>query len=695
MFLYPEAPKNINPQKLLPSANFKKQVTKVMLAIIAFLIVYLLLIIAAIFLAIICFYVAAKIGIALKSLLGIIFALGIMALGISVIIFLVKFIFAVSKDVNVNRVEINESEQPELFAFIKKLTEETKTKFPKKIVVSPDVNACVFYNSSFWSMFLPVRKNLEIGLGLINSINIGEFKAVMAHEFGHFSQRSMKLGSFTYNVNRIIYNMLYENKSYTSFLNSWARIHGYLAIFATLTVKIAEGIQWVLKEMYKVVNKNYMGLSREMEFHADAISASVSGGNNLITALTRIELASACYQNAINKADNFLKQQKISRNIFDNQLTIYQHTAKEYNLQLRNGLPEISPSFIKGFSKSRINYTNQWASHPTLQERAANLEQLNMDSNIYDTSAWVIFKNAAQMQEQLTANLYREIKLDESKITFYNSEEFEESYEKEVMNYLLPIDYKGFYDKRFVDLKEWNLEKLAIEPVTKTFDDLFNDENAQLQTIITTTKADIQTVMTIKDGNIDVASFDFDGEKYSKSDCETVLQKLQEDLGLDEKKQQSLDKAAFTFFCLAAKENVVELKVAYANFRNICSKRNFFLDIVQKVFDTTNPLYQNNNRLDFIIRKIDEIKNDLELKLKKQLRDFVNLNLIANNAVLARIENFLSSNYGYFINKEFQNNEINELRNLNIDTLNCINEIVFSTYKSMLELQLALYKKTL
>jgi len=33
-----------------------------------------------------------------------------------------------------------------------------------------------FYNSSFWSMFLPVRKNLEIGLGLVNSINISEFK---------------------------------------------------------------------------------------------------------------------------------------------------------------------------------------------------------------------------------------------------------------------------------------------------------------------------------------------------------------------------------------------------------------------------------------------------------------------------------------------------------------------------------------
>jgi Zn-dependent protease with chaperone function len=37
-------------------------------------------------------------------------------------------------------------------------------------------------------MFLPIKKNLQIGLGLVNSLNVSEFKAVMAHEFGHFTQ---------------------------------------------------------------------------------------------------------------------------------------------------------------------------------------------------------------------------------------------------------------------------------------------------------------------------------------------------------------------------------------------------------------------------------------------------------------------------------------------------------------------------
>src|SRR6201996_775174 len=216
----------------------KRQVYKVIGSIVLFMVVYLVLMAAATLLAIAFGWLGILLMINFRSFFGLIFGLGLIGAGISVIVFLVKFVFAVSKDENSQRVEVLEEEQPQLFAFIRELTMAAGTPFPKKIYFSPDVNACVFYNSNFWSMFLPIRKNLEIGLGLVNSVNVSEFKAVMAHEFGHFSQRSMRLGSFTYNVNRVIHNMLYENKGYTAFLQSWGNIHSYLSIFASLTVKI-------------------------------------------------------------------------------------------------------------------------------------------------------------------------------------------------------------------------------------------------------------------------------------------------------------------------------------------------------------------------------------------------------------------------------------------------------------------------
>jgi len=349
--LYPPSPVLDNPDKIAVSAEFRKQVSKVIGSIFMFFIVYILLIIAAAALAVACFYAGIFLIITMPKFFTLIIGAGLIAVGASVFFFLIKFIFAVSKNENPGRVEIKEASQPRLFAFIRKLTEETKTPFPKRIFISPDVNACVFYNSSFWSMFLPVRKNLEIGLGLVNSLNISEFKAVLGHEFGHFSQPSMKLGSFTYNTNRIIYNMLYENSSYGNFLSKWGNISGWLAFFAGITIKIAQGIQWILRGMYKLIIKNYYSMSREMEYHADAVAASVSGGDNLVTALRRLEVASSCYQTAIEEANVLLKEKKKSKNIFSNQLVVFRSIGKDYDLPMGGGIPEVSAQFPNSFSK--------------------------------------------------------------------------------------------------------------------------------------------------------------------------------------------------------------------------------------------------------------------------------------------------------------------------------------------------------
>ena len=326
--IYPVSPQGIDPSITETSAGFKKEVTKVMSSIVLFFIVYIILILLAIGLAMGCVAGGIWIIVASPRIITLMIGAGLVGLGLMVVFFLIKFIFAVNRFDHSNSILITEEDQPKLFAFIKKLTAETQTPFPKKIYISPEVNASVFYDSSFWSMLLPVKKNLQIGLGLVNSVTLDEFKAVMAHEFGHFSQRSMKLGSFVYNVNRVIYNMLYENNGYGRTLQRWANISGYFAFFAGLTAKIVEGIQWILKKMYSVINKNYMGLSREMEFHADAVAASVSGGNNLISALRRLEIANTSYAVVLNRYNDWLKEKCIGSNIYPDQRIVLKQLSR-------------------------------------------------------------------------------------------------------------------------------------------------------------------------------------------------------------------------------------------------------------------------------------------------------------------------------------------------------------------------------
>lgn len=682
---YPQAPSNIQLKALEPTAAFKKQVVNVLFAIASFFVVYILLILAAIGLAIACFYGAVAVLMFHASFLTLSLAIGLLALGLSVIVFLIKFIFSKTKNEKASRIAVSEIDQPELFAFIKQITIETKTPFPKRIFLSPDVNACVFYNSSFWSMILPIRKNLEIGIGLVNCLNISEFKAVMAHEFGHFSQHSMKLGSFTYNVNKIIYNMLFENTSYTNFLRTWANAGNVISLFALITARIAQGIQYILQEMYKVVNKSYMSLSREMEFHADAVAASVSGGNNLVTALARIEVGASCYQTALEKASTLLQEKKVTANLFSNQLTVFQLLARENKLPIQNGVPVVSANFIEGYSTSRINYKDQWASHPSFSDRKKHLEALDMNVAADETNAWVIFKNASELQLQMTDNLYKQAAIEKEELSVIDQAEIEQLYELDNVSRLLPGNYNGYYDKRFIAIDDWQITELKEAVPTLDFEGIFNEANSNLQLTIDALTKDIATAKAIADKTIDVTSFDFDGQKYATEDALSIVEKLETELQELTSKQQALDKAAFTFFYHLPNNSGIEF--LYLDFKKCSLDYQAYIDLCENVLKTISPLYQDNNGIDFITSAIATLKGNYEPKLKHIIRDQV-ANFEMNEHDSKRINAYLNSNFGYFENKQFRNEQLDELNFVIKTCVNLFYERKFSLYKQLLVKQL-------
>lgn len=688
--LYPLPPERVYAEKLTPSPEFRKQAMKVIAAILLFLLTYILLLALGVLLAVVLCSAGIWIMMTFPKLITLAGGLGLIAVGLSVLYFLIKFIFAVSRDENPGRIAVTEEEQPRLFAFIRRLTRDTNTQFPKKIFLSPDVNACVFYHSSFWSMFLPVRKNLEIGLGLVNSINISEFKAVMAHEFGHFSQRSMKLGSFTYNTNRIIYNMLYDNKGYASFLESWGNIHSYFAFFASMTVTIARGIQWILKGMYKLINKSYLALSREMEFHADTIAASVAGGNNLVTALSRVELAGGCYTSAINTANHWLKEKKVARNIFSNQLTVFRSMAREYQLPLKDGLPEVSYQFIRSFSRSRINYRNQWASHPTLEERKLNLEKAAMDAPPDEASAWLLFDNAECLQETLTANLYHSLQLD-ADIQHYDAQEFDSWHAAQQETYRLPPAYKGFYNNRYINTMAWDLQEVVKMAAPQEFNMLFNDENGQLHAVISGNESDIEIVKAIRDKQIDVTSFDFDGAKYTCSDCDRIITQLETEVAQLKERQELADKQAFAFFYTSANGQSEAVMKYYSEFQAFCKRNDAYLQIVNKINRTLQPFYEGGLTLGQVTAAVEILCNNDEWELKRALLSLLNDQVITTETpggLHKRIQAFIDSRYTYFRDEVFRNDELNELYDISVKVATELSDIQFRYYKKLLQGQL-------
>jgi Zn-dependent protease with chaperone function len=616
---------------------------------------------------------------------------GLVGLGVMVFVFLVKFMFAVSRYDRTGIIEIRETDHPKLFSFIRQLTKDTQTPFPKHIYLSPEVNACVFYDSSFLSMFLPVKKNLQIGLGLVNAVNLSEFKAIMAHEFGHFSQRSMKLGSFVYNVNRVIYNMLFENTGYARSLQSWANISGYFAFFAKLTAHIVTGIQWILRRMYGLINKNYMGLAREMEFHADAVAASVSGSINCISALRRVELAGTCYSNVLHKCTDLYKQKYITANLYPNQQSVSKQLAEEFKLQLENDLPVVNDEFLKTLNLNRVNFKDQWASHPALTERETNLAKLNVKAACCNDSAWVLFDNAEQWQQQLTKKVYHQLEIP-ADIQTIDADAFEKILQQDVALYSLPEVFNNFYDKRQITV--FNAEELSQDKsVTGVFADIFSTANAGLSAKIAATESDIQILKAIAGKQIHVKTFDFDGEKYKHGQAEAIIATLQQDLSNLKQQLETVDKTAYRYFYNralqkdAAKAN--DLKNGYTEYFHLRKQADTFLQDVQNMLKGLEPIYRGGITLEEVQQIIQQLKTD-EIKYKNHLRTWLPAGAFDNSPALKqKVQQFLQSNYAYFSDKQFFNNELNELHNTAAEAWQAVNEFLFRKFKGLLEVQVA------
>jgi Zn-dependent protease with chaperone function len=688
--LYPPAPAQVDKSVVEPSAAFKKEVSRVLLAIFFFVLTYVVLAALAIGLAVLC----ALGGVALialrPSFITLMLGVGMIALGGLVVFFLFKFLFAKNDVDRSGLTEITETEQPVLFDFVRRLTEETRTQFPKKIYVSSDVNASVFYNSSLWSMVFPVKKNLQIGLGLVNSVNVSEFKAILAHEFGHFSQRSMKLGSYVYNVNRVIYNMLYDNEGYGNALQRFANVSGYFALFANITAWIIGRIQWVLRQVYGVVNKTYMGLSRQMEFHADSVAASVSGSQHLVTSLRRLEVAESSYQTLLNQYQTWIKQNQRPDNLYPQHSVVMRSLAEVYNIPVEYGLPQVNAKTFAHFNKTRVVVKDQWASHPSTDDREDHLNTLNIITERLNTSAWAVFKNAEALQKKITEELFKPVKYP-GKPQVLTVDLFEKQYAAESLKYKLNDRYKGYFNNR--PLVKMDLEEVVkIDTSTETFETILNDHTSSLPQLIHALTSDLEMVRLINNGSVRVRNFDFDGQKYKSKDTPALVQQLTNELEQANQELERTEKRLVSFFLKAAERHGRKdfLMAKYTELQTLTEKALKDLDPYHQLLQALQPIYHAQLPFDHIHQIMATVKLH-EVKIKDRLKQLLadpsyQQYLSADEKKLLEI--YTISEYTYFYEPDYNNDALGKMSEATALYDHMINEKLFSVKKELLDNQL-------
>jgi Zn-dependent protease with chaperone function len=394
-------------------------------------------------------------------------------------------------------------------------------------------------------MFLPVRKNLMIGVGLVNTLTEPELKAVLAHEFGHFSQRTMKVGSYVYNVNQVIFNLLFDNDGYNELIQRWAGISAFFSFFVVIAVKVISGIQAILRGLYSLINKAYMGLSREMEFHADEIAATVTGPKPLMSALLRLNFAEQALDQVLSFYKDRAKEGIRSENVFRDQAVVIKLLAAEWEIPVVGQFPQISAELYTKFKKSKLELKDQWASHPTMEERVDRLSRLK-DNGSPPTNhpAGTAFQSFERTQRVLTNHLWKVSNLP-GEGTALSVDRFERDFSEAYQRNTFPKLYNGYYDSRnpgSIPLRDTR------ETIAPGVAELFSREKVESVQTALALQNDLFLLRQISSGEIAVKTFDYDGRKFNAGEAGRLLPQLESDLAKVNEELEQNDRMIYNFF---------------------------------------------------------------------------------------------------------------------------------------------------
>jgi len=676
--------------------DFKKNLQKAIFAIGLFILIYLILFAVGVLITAVSFILGIGIIAIHPSFITLFLGIGLFGMGGFVMVFLIKFIFKRNVIDRSHLIEIKAKDEPQLFALIQEIVEEANTQFPKRVYLSGSVNAAVFYDSSFWSMFFPIKKNLEIGLGLVNGINQSEFKAILAHEFGHFSQGSMKVGSYVYQVNQVIYNLLYENDAYGRWIQRWSSISTYFAIFMYVAVKIIQAIQWVLRQMYNFVNLSYMSLSRSMEFHADEVAANIAGSAPLVSALAKTEFLDTAFETVLNHYNAKIGDGIKTQNVYPRHRFVMQFLAKEKKYTLKDDLPCLKPGEANTYDKSQLVVSEQWASHPSTLDRIAALEALNIqEKQDGSLSANLLFEQLPQWQSQLTSKMFAGVTYAETPVDD-DLEEFEAQYVQKYLENSFEPAYNGYYDRH--NPVAYTVEEMLtqeVDPVEQQLEALFSPDQIDMMYSTLSLENDLLTIQSIQKGTLSVQSFDFEGKKYSVKEAAMLIPSLEDRLDLAKEQVKKHDLEIFWFFYRKAQAmgQGEELLTSYRFFleldRTFIEKKQLYLDLMNAV-----NFIREETPYDEIEDGLDALK-PIEMKFQYTLEEILGsatYQPFLEDSAVEIIQKYLSQQWVYFTKPVYDDQALVVL----FDAIHAFYQIVDDSYfkakKALLSFQIDLVK---
>jgi Zn-dependent protease with chaperone function len=396
-------------------------------------------------------------------------------------VFMLKALFFIQHRFDVEDIEITRQEQPKLFEFIDRLADEARAPRAHKVYLSARVNAAVFYDLSLLNLIIPSKKNLEIGLGLVNVVTLGELKAVLAHEFGHFAQRSMAVGRWVYISQQIAGHIVARRDALDKLLARLSRFDLRIAWVGWILSIIVWSIRSMMDVLFRGVLLAQRALSRQMEFQADLVAVSLTGSDALIHALHKLSAADDAWDKALSFANTECGAKRGITDLFAVQTRIIERMREILNQPMYGQvppLPDTARDSHRVFKTELAQPPRMWGTHPPSADREHNAKQRYVSAPVDERSAWEVFRDPQSLKEQMSAHVFRNATVEPTAMekTF---QQLEKQYGRAFLNRI----YRGVYLHRSPVRYAGSVDALygaAIPPanLTRVLDSLYPEDLA-------------------------------------------------------------------------------------------------------------------------------------------------------------------------------------------------------------------------
>jgi heat shock protein HtpX len=287
-----------------------------------------------------------------------------------------------------NGVAINLGRETRLRAEVEALATSLNEKMPTEVYLVPIANAAVLERGQ--------KRIMLLGLPLLQVLTVSQFRAILAHEFGHFYAGDTRMGPWVFrarmNMAQVI-TRLGTNSAVLSFLSRWV-------VVAVLRLAILGGLSlW-----WKLFNRVTQHVSRKQEYRCDELACYLAGSESLERGLCSVSRAAATFPPYWNQ---------IVRPV----------AAGGYRPELADGYrrfldtPEIAKAASAALEKQlATNATDPMDSHPPLNARVKYARALAIATAPEDSlSAVTLFEDLAALELQLLVKLMPALKPSELK----------------------------------------------------------------------------------------------------------------------------------------------------------------------------------------------------------------------------------------------------------------------------------------